>query len=117
MHPEAVVAMVFGVLLSSVSQVLLKKSANKTIESERFLNQYLNPYVLGGYALLCIALIIPFWAYRYIDLKYGAVIESLGYVFIMVLSPIFLNEKITTKKLLGNSLIVLGVVVFSNGAF
>jgi drug/metabolite transporter (DMT)-like permease len=105
--------MVGGVFIASISQLLLKKSADKVKPEDSFLSQYMNMYVLVGYGLMFIAACIPFIAYRYIELKYGAVIESLGYIFIMILSAIFLKEKITARKLIGNSLIILGIVIFS----
>lgn len=117
MHLEFMLLMAGGVFISSISQVLLKKSANKVEDEDSFLSQYINPYVIVGYGLLFIAMCIPFIGYRYVDLKYGAVIESLGYIFIMILGVLFLNEKITTKKLVGNIMIVIGVIVFSYGDF
>lgn len=113
MHLEYMVLMACGVFIASVSQLLLKKSANRVKSSDSLLSEYLNPYVITGYALLFLSALIPFIAYRYVDLKYGAVIESLGYVFIMILSAMFLNEKITKRKLLGNSMIIIGVIIFS----
>jgi drug/metabolite transporter (DMT)-like permease len=62
---------------------------------------------------MCIGII----AYRVVPLKYGAIIESLGYVFVMLLSAGFLKEKITRKKLIGNVIIILGVVIFSLDIF
>ena len=39
-------------------------------------------------------------------------IESLGYIFVMILSNLFLGEKITKKKIIGNFLILFGIVVY-----
>ncbi len=52
-------------------------------------------------------------AYRGMDYKLGAVLEALGYVYIMVWSKIFLKEKITRNKFLGNLLIIVGVTIFA----
>lgn len=103
--------MAFGVLLSSFSQVLLKKSANKHM-SKGFLKQYMNPYVIIGYGLLLIALMIPLYAFTVVPFKYAAIIESLGYFFVMILSRIFFGEKITKNKIIGNGLIIMGVIIF-----
>lgn len=104
-----------GVFISSISQILLKKSAQQNIEEKGFLKQYLNRLVIIGYLLLFAAMLIPFYTYTVVPLKYGAVIESLGYGFVMVLSAFFLKERITRKKLIGNIIIIAGVVVFSLG--
>lgn len=105
--------MVGGVFLSAISQILLKKSAEKNVDATGFKEQYLNKLVIVGYLLLFVAMLIPLYTYQFVPLKYGAVIESLGYVFIMILSAIFLKEKITKKKLLGNLIIIAGVVMFN----
>ena len=106
-----------GVFISSVSQVLLKKGALVNEGKTGFKAQYLNGYVIGGYALLLVAMLIPLYGYRFVDLKYGAVIESLGYAFVMVLSFLFFGEKITLRRLIGNIVIILGVVLFSSKLF
>jgi drug/metabolite transporter (DMT)-like permease len=109
--------MIIGVLLSSISQILLKKGALKNIQEKSFIKQYLDKNVIGGYLLLFIAMFMPLIAYSVIPLKYGAVIESLAYVFVMILSAIFLKERITKKKLIGNLMIVGGVIFFGMSIF
>jgi drug/metabolite transporter (DMT)-like permease len=47
--------------------------------------------------------------------KYGAVIESLTYIYILVLSRTLLGEKLTRRKVTGMFMIVAGVIVFSLG--
>ena len=109
--------MVAGVLISSFSQVLLKISANKSGEITGFIRQYLNPLVILGYGLFAIAMVIPIIAYKYVDFKYGAIIESLAYFFVMFLSRVILKEKITKNKIIGNILIIAGVIIFSTKIF
>jgi multidrug transporter EmrE-like cation transporter len=122
--------------ISSVSQLLLKISADrnsaggagdssggtndspdgaaKTSLVQRFRAQYLNPLVIGGYALLLVAMVIPLYALKFIDMKFAAIFESLGYVFIMVLSAFVLRERITRRLVVGIILIVAGVIVFGS---
>lgn len=52
------------------------------------------------------------YAYRGVAYKNGAIIESLGYILIMLLSRLLFQEKITKKKLAGNLIILTGVLVF-----
>lgn len=104
---------IFSGILSSFSQVLLKKSAEK--EGKSVIGQYLNAYVIGGYAITITCMVLMIVAYRGIPLKYGAVLESLTYLYILVLSKIFLGEKLSRKKVAGNIIIVVGVIVFSLG--
>jgi drug/metabolite transporter (DMT)-like permease len=119
--------LVLGVLTSSFSQILLKKSADKYGVAQnddqevsalrRLFKQYANPLVVTGYGLLLAAALIPLYAFQFVELKYGAVIESLGYVFIMLLSAALLHEKITRRKVLGNIIIIAGVILFGIDIF
>ena len=100
-------------MLSSFSQILLKKSALKQYET--FLKQYLNPLVIGGYGITALCMVLTILAYRGMPYKYGAVIESLTYIYILVLSRTLLGEKLTRRKTAGMFVIVAGVIVFSLG--
>ncbi len=103
--------MVSAVVVSAFSQILLKKSAKKTYSS--VIREYLNPYVIIGYGMMMLTTVLTVFAYGTgLDYKNGPVIESLGYVLIMFLSLMFFGEKITPKKLIGNSLVILGIIVF-----
>ena len=104
------IALLSGVI-SAFSQVLLKKSS--TIKRDSVIKEYLNPYVIGGYGLVVCCMLLMILAYRTLPFKYGAALESLVYLYIMILSKIFFGEKITKKRLIGNLLIVAGVAVFS----
>ncbi len=99
-----------AVIVSSSSQMLLKKGA--TIQYDSLLKEYLNPWVISGYGLMVLSTLFVIFAYRGVDYKNGAIIESLGYLLIMVLGRLFFSEKITKRKLLGNLLILCGVLVF-----
>ena len=46
------------------------------------------------------------------DYKNGPIIEAIGFSLVMILSRIFFAEKLTKKKILGNILIFLGIIVF-----
>lgn len=62
--------------------------------------------------MLVISTILTILAFKGLDYKNGPIIESLGYVFIMILSRLFLKEKITYKKIIGNALILCGIMIF-----
>ena len=74
--------LIFGVLISTVSQVLLKKSASK--EHKGIIREYLNPYVIGAYSLFVIATFITIYAFKGIPLSYGPILEGTGYFFITI---------------------------------
>ena len=101
----------FGsVILASVSQILLKKSAQQ--EHHSFIKEYLNPLVIIGYALMIGATLTTIAAYQGMDYKNGPIIESLGYILVMILSYFLLKEKVTLKKMLGYAVILIGVITF-----
>ena len=101
----------FGaVILSSVSQMLLKKSAKRSYAS--VIREYLNPWVIGGYFLLAVSTICVIYAFKGVDFKNGPVIESLGFPLVMILGRIFYGEKLSRNKLIGMALIMLGVMVY-----
>jgi drug/metabolite transporter (DMT)-like permease len=120
MQPELWL-LVLGTLLSSVSQVFLKLGADRDMPAATrwaaFRSQYLNWQVLFGYGLLALSMLLAIIALMKVDLKFVAVIEALSYAFVMVLSRAFLREQITWKKLVGNALIIAGVVVFGVSIF
>jgi len=101
---------VVSVTVAAFSQLLLKKSANRS--HENLIREYLNPYVIGGYGLLAVSMLLTIGAFRGLPYKNGPVIESLGYVLVMVLSGVFLKEKITLRKIAGTALILGGILVF-----
>ena len=102
--------LVASVVIASISQILLKKSARKRHES--ILQEYLNVNVIIGYGLMVLSTMTTILAYRGLEYKNGPVIESLGYILVMVLSGLFFQERISRRKLLGNLLILLGILIF-----
>ena len=100
-----------AVFISSVSQIMLKKSANKTYESK--LKEYMNPWVIIAYGLFFGATLVTVIAYKYIPLSLGPILESAGYFFVTILGMVFLKEKVGKKKALGLLIILAGIIVFN----
>ena len=110
MMNKYVILLLLSVLIASVSQLLLKKSA--MIEYDSFIKEYLNPWVIIGYGMMVVSMLVTILAYRGLEYKNGPVIESVGYLLVMFLSAIFFKERITKKKIIGNAIILLGIFVF-----
>lgn len=102
--------MLISVSIASVSQVLLKKSALQKYDS--VLKEYLNPWVIGGYGMLFLSMLLSVYAYSGVDFKNGPVIESLGNVFVPMLSWFVFGEKLSVRKIAGIFCIMLGIMVF-----
>lgn len=98
---------VASVFISSVSQVLLKKSADR--EHASLKDEYLNPRVIIAYALFFGSTLVTVVAYRYVPLSLGPVLEALGYVFVGILGYAVLKEKLSLKGIMGMILIIAGV--------
>lgn len=101
---------VCSVTLAALSQILLKKSALK--EHEGFLKEYLNPYVIGGYGLTGISMLLTIFAFRGMEYKNGPIIESLGFVLVMLFGLFVFKERLTKKKVFGALLILSGIFVY-----
>ena len=90
-----------SVFISSVSQILLKKSADKTYDSK--LKEYLNPLVIVAYGMFFCSMLITMYCYRY--------------VFVAILGYIFLKEKFTKKKIIGMVVLLCGIALFALGGY
>lgn len=102
-----------SVVIASCSQILLKKSAMKQYPS--FLREYVNPYVIIGYGMLFGSMLLTIVAYKGIEFKNGPIIESLGYVLVILLSRLIFRERITKSKIIGTLCIIAGVMIFVLG--
>ena len=102
---------VFGVFISSISQIILKKSAQKEYPNK--IREYLNARVIFAYIIFFGATLCSIWAYTVIPLSLGPILESSGYIFVAILSWLFLKEKITKQKMLGLSIIIIGIIIYS----
>lgn len=113
MNEKVLFSLIFilGVFISSISQIILKKSAQINYGSK--IKEYLNPKVIFAYIIFFGATLCSVWAYTVIPLSLGPILESAGYIFVAVLSWLFLKEKITKQKLLGLSVIIIGIIIYS----
>lgn len=98
-----------SVFISSIAQVVLKKSADKTYGSK--IKEYLNPLVIGAYIVFFGSSLLTTIAYKGVPLSLGPILESSGYIYITVLGIFFLREKVSAKKFIGNILIILGILI------
>jgi eamA-like transporter family len=103
--------MIISGLITASSQILLKKSASKKYQHMFF--EYLNPYVIVSYIFYVGVLVLNVFIYTGIDYRFGVVINSLAMVFVMILSKLILKERITKGRVVGNALIVLGIICFT----
>ena len=107
----SVCLLLLSVFISSVSQIILKKAADKTYEST--LKEYMNPMVIGAYGLFFCSVILTMLALKHVPLSMSPILESTGYIFVSVMGYIFLKERFSRRKLMGFALILTGIVIFN----
>lgn len=113
MNEKILFSLIFisGVFISSISQIILKKSADREYPSK--IREYLNVRVIFSYIIFFGATLCSILAYTKIPLSLGPVLESSGYFFVAVLSYIFLKEKISKQKMFGLSIIIIGIIIYA----
>ena len=100
----------FSVVIASFSQVILKLGAGKTYTSK--IREYLNVYVITGYGMLFISMVITVIVYSRLSYLSVPVIEAVGYVLVPVLSYFIFKERFSKRKLLGIVFILAGIVIY-----
>lgn len=102
--------MILAEFIASSSQMLLKKSAEKSYAS--VIKEYLNVFVIAGYSLLLVSMVISIFCYDGLGYMGTVVMEPISYVIVMFMARAFFKEKLTARKLIGMGLIVCGIAVF-----
>ena len=102
--------MVLCALLSAFSQILLKKS---TLEKHSSLiRNFLNAKLITAYSIFALTLFMNIYSFTGIPYKLASVLNASAYLFTMLLSTWLLKDKIFWHCALGNSLIILGIVIY-----
>ncbi len=102
--------MLLAVLISSLSQIILKKEAMKTHLTG--VSEYLNLSVMIAYAIFFCSTMLAVLAYRVLPLSTGMILETTSYLFVTFFSAKFLGERIGLKKVFSLALITGGIVLF-----
>ena len=102
---------VIGFFFSACSQILLKKIADK--HHDGFIHSMFNFRVIIAYVIFFCSIFINITALsRGVNLKDIPIIESLGYVFVPLLSLFALKENITKRTLGAIAFIIMGILIF-----
>lgn len=100
-----------GVLISTASQVILKKRSS--VKSDSIIKEYLNLPVIIAYAMFFGATLLSVAAYTVIPMTLGVILESTSYIFITAAGVIFFKEKVSIRKLGALCLMITGIIIFS----
>lgn len=95
--------------MGAVASLYLKKasSSSDVVTLVRDKNLYAGAFLYLGSAILNI------WVLKYLDYSVVLPLTSLTYVWTMFLSSRFLEEKITSRKMLGVAFIFIGAILVS----
>ena len=105
-----ILILVLMCFVSAFSQVLLKKASLHKYES--FLQQYLNPYVICGYLLFFIVIVVNIFLLRHIPITVtSAISESLPLILSFITGKVFFAESFSKQKIIGGILIIAGILV------
>ena len=102
-----------GVFIGAVSQVMLKKAAQKDYGST--IKEYLNPLVITAYTLFFLTTLLTIYSYKVIPISLGPILESTSYLYITFFGVTIFKEKIGLKKGLALALIIIGIAIYSFG--
>lgn len=110
MHPYMLILFA-TTFFTALSQVLMKKSAQK--EHKSWIYEYLNWRVILAYGIVFSVLMVNTYAYTEVEIKYASIIDSFSYVNVMLFSYLLLKEQFTRRQLLGNLVIIFGILVYT----
>lgn len=102
---------ILSVFMAACAQMLLKRAAQNKYPS--IIRQYLNIWVITGYAIMFISMGTNIYAMRQgVQMKEVSIIESLSYLFVPALSFMLFKEKLSRRKILAIAIIMAGVIIF-----
>ena len=103
--------MLLGVFLSSVAQVMLKKSSQKKYSS--LLREYLNAPVIIAYSIFFLSTFLSIYAYKVVPLSMGPVLEATGYIYVTFFGVVIFRERLNRQKIMALGLIIAGICIYS----
>lgn len=103
------------IVLSSASQLMQKQAANELARANGSKPLLTNvSFVLSG-MLLGASLITWLLVLKHFDVSIAYPLLSLNYIVVLVLASVIFGEKIPSKRWVGVTCILAGVVVLSSG--
>lgn len=100
-----------SVFAAACAQMLLKQGARQDYAT--WWRQYLNPWVVGGYAIMACSLVLNiFCMSRGVQAKEVSVTESMSYLFVPALAFFLFKERLTKRKVGAIIVIITGVIIF-----
>ena len=110
------VAALTSIILGAIAQYFLKVGVIAVSEKSKNISEIIksgvtNWHLLSGLFCYGLSLLLWFYVLSKMELSKAYPLVSLGYVFTLILGYWFLNEEITISKIIGITLIMVGVIV------
>ena len=94
------------ILCTTIGQILLKKGALAVGKLTIY------RFIIFGYIFFVLAVIFSYALMKIIPMKYYTVVMSINYITVLIGANIFLNEKINKEKVIGTTLVAIGIIIF-----
>jgi len=101
-----IIILLIMTLLGSIAGYFLKKLS----ESNKLIDMAKSKYLYLGASLYLIAAVLNIYILRFLDYSVVLPMTSLTYIWTMLISYKFLNEKITYRKIFGSIIILCGTI-------
>jgi len=100
-------------LLVALAQLILKMGATRIDFNESLVYNLKNKYILISIFLFLLVPVLSIITMRVIDFSNFYSFTALSYFFIMIFSWRILKEDIDKLRIIGNLLVIAGVIVFN----
>ena len=105
------ILVILSVFAAAGAQMLLKQGARRNYAG--FWRQYLNPWVISGYAIMLGSLVLNiFCISKGVQVKEVSTLESFNYLFVPCIAFLLFREYITWRKAVSIAIIIIGVILF-----
>ncbi|MGL1890232.1 MAG: hypothetical protein OCD02_01330 [Spirochaetaceae bacterium] len=115
MRIDFIVIIILLPLFLTISQLLLKIGALHNSDRNIF-HQYLNPFVISAYILYGSVTILNVQVFSILPLSIANIIVSSTYVLVFISGKIFFKEQISINRVVGMSITVAGILLYSFGS-
>jgi drug/metabolite transporter (DMT)-like permease len=110
-----------AVIFTSIGQILQKIGSGKVKKEHlsigvKSIFVFLDPFILGALIMLFFATVFYLFALSKLPLSIAYPLLSSGYVLVVLLSKIFLKERVSFRRWVGVFIIIIGIfIIFNSG--
>ncbi|MFH1840229.1 MAG: EamA family transporter [Nanoarchaeota archaeon] len=97
--------------LGAIGSFFLKKSTNNL--KFNLVSMFSNRYLVAGGMLFLASTIIFIWVLKFVDLSLAFPLTATSYIWVILISNKFLDEKIHFWKIISIVLIIIGSILIS----